>query len=347
MLLAAGILGCTDAKIVNFLEVDGGEDSSADRTSPPDAAPGCTPRRPPPRPPGDDSGDERQVFVIRDLSFNDGRAWFDYGLDLDGLCTSRTNPAAECLGPLVEDGNDGVDNAYAESFRGALLTALPDLEAMVTREHTAGRFAILVRIDGYNGTADDPQVQASVALTVCGVPRSVGAGCMAGAGPAWDGMDLFFAGDEAFVDGNEDMPRVVDDNAYVTGGRLYLRLPNYDNLVISDGTRSLDVGLVDATLIVELGSVDQPGQAVITGRWGSSRILQAGQRLGFCPGDASDQLYLMFAQNAVDQSADLREAGAPDPAVPCDAVSMALAGRAYPGLWGGVVPALPFPEPCQ
>lgn len=373
LLVALGLVtACTDAIIIDRGSRDGApaDGSTADGGVLPDGAcrpgdagvvgaPGCDLRRPPARPvcpPSDAGVDVSLLFALRDVSFKN-TDWATDGYDLDGLCTVDGTAPAECAGPgmreHVPDGEGGIDNAFARQIVPILTSAQPSFETDMQARQLEGRFTILLRIDGWNGLPDDPYVEVAFAQGICAA-REGDPPCsndMPGV-PAWDGADLFFAGESSFLGGDETMPLALDPAAYVANRTLVVRLPAGVSLQLAGADRILPVGLTDATLTGVLApGAETLRDVLLVGRWARSDVLSAADEGLLCvtdpAGHPEDLIARRALESALDQALDvMRESRGTMPPAECESVSLGIGFTGWAGRWGGLVAGPMIPDPC-
>jgi len=305
----------------------------------------CPVNRPPPRPTGDDPVDDGTVYTyaIRDLLMDqrEGR-WETIGYDLDNVCTETPDVLVECrapnaAAPAILDGDRGTDNALGGEVLPILLVALPDLQEVTRADQTKGAGVALINITGWNGEPDDPHVdvlfaQSSFGTTVVPdrvdsyafdlVDRSLSVNGEPWPGPEWAGGDHWYARSDNFLDGDLGRPRIRDDNAYVAGGTIVIRLP--DRFPITFGGQMLAVTflLSDAYFTVDISDDLQTVEgAIMAGRFATLDILDTVRGAGVCP-DSDD--YRSFS-TVLDLAADIRTVpGTGGAGVECDALSVGL-----------------------
>lgn len=315
-----------------------------------DAPAGPTLRQPPTRPSGEDEPDGPVVVLaLRDAFLDQGSDWAGTGLDLDGVHTAPGSSAGECPS-TCSDGEEGIDNVVGESLYPLLEAASPGLGAAVDDALENGRGNLVVEVRGWDGTADDPRVDASVVramvITSAGdaAPPALlfpaaGVATLADGSavppPAWDGGDWAWARSDGLIGGDPASPLVRDEDAYVAGGVLVMRLPERAELVLD----VLALRLSGAVLLVgPLGAAD--ASVTLAGRWAAADLLEAASRIGVCPGSA--QAGVLGAQ--LERVADLR--AAPGTTGPCDALSVGLGFTARAVRWAGVADGAPSSSAC-
>lgn len=340
-----------------------------DAGAPPEVPRGA---RLPERPDVDDEGstDER-IYVLRDPILNQQPdRWRTLGWDLDGRCTEppeamdagvgvdgggadaggadggASDPWAgwdlECTprrptsaGPVV-DGDACRDNAFGAYLTLALAALRTDVQADAQARMERGEYALLVRLRGYDGSEDDPLVEVDAWPTVYGAP----AGGMRGEPLLWDGSDELWLARESFSSVDEDRALIRDPQAYVSGGRLVMRIPTRADFNFASSEVLLRLRITDATISARIDA--DPAQplrdVVISGRWPLADFFDQLPLLGLCPGDPADEAIAQLVRDGVEPVADVAAepvVGDPPP-VPCEAVSVAVGLTGYPARIGGL-----------
>lgn len=324
----------------------------------------------PGRPSGPDESGPDRIYVLRDPVLNQQpERWRMLGWDLDGRCTEpprhdggdgdaggmdagvdaglpEGGPSwegwdIECTprhpdraGPIL-DGDECRDNAFGAYVSLALATLPEDPQAEAAMRMERGEFAVLLRIRGYGGGADDPQVEVDVWPTVYGAPR----GGMRGERLRWDGTDAFWIAEEGVSATDPDQAVIRDAQAYVAGGLLVMRLPTRAEFDFASREVLLRVRVTDGTLTGRIApDPSEPLRSVLlSGRWPLQDIFEQLPWLGLCAGDPRDEVVIALLRQGLESGADVRaEPGDPDaPLVPCEAISMAVEFTGYPGELGG------------
>jgi hypothetical protein len=312
--------------------------SDAGRDAPSGA---CTPRAAPPRPTTADLPDGPEVaFAMRDSFLDQGAEWEEIGLDLDGFCTVGSSSPSECMSRET-DGTDGIDNVFGDELYPLVEAVTPGLEdvARAAQEDGLGQPVLVLR--GWNGTANDPLVDASIASAVFSTSadgdtadappavtiRSPTDYELAGGGavplPVWDGLDWTWLREDAFFEGDILRANVRDEAAYVADGRIVVRLPNRIDIVLPTEEAGVLVRLGGATAIGTLSSdLRRIETLVVAGRWSVIDLLATAENVGICRGSPQ---YEVLATR-LGQIADLRatQPSEPDPAIPCNAISLGV-----------------------
>lgn len=346
---------------------DGG--GTADGGGAPDGGDGSGLRHPPP-PPSRDGTDPRDsteaLFAIRDPVLEQDSRWTEIGFDLDDRSTRGSDdPETSCsppTGAVEADGKGGVDNSIGHNILPIIDLAFDGrLEEVVRAEQRAGRGTVLVRLREWNGEADDAAVQATLLQSVAGAAAAAGGGAPEGEvvdgtvvgpggepleAPRWDGTDGYWARADGFLDGDPELPKAVDEEAYVTGGTVVLRLDGPARLLLSGPERAMVVRLTGLVLAVDLTDDLQAVEGMtVGGRWSMDDILATSRAFGVCPSSTEYSLL----QSSLEESADVtRLPGEGGPGVVCEALSLGLAfeGGARARLAGVATPP-ELPDGCE
>lgn len=295
----------------------------------PDVLP-CAHAEPPPRPPPNtgDPGDLELTFATRTIEVGDSYGedgtprYEDIGYDIDGTCTGQ-GEGSSCIAPPwatadITDGRSGRDNGWARAVFANYHAG--QITSTLNAEYATGRTGSLLRLRGYNGEANDDEVEADLFEgTLWPSPSQ-------GPAPQWDGHDQWQIGSLWLVpsDGvpkfSLDRPKYRDDHAYVTNGVLVAKWP-FILTGIFFGQKNTSYGIVVTARIERVGE----GWALRGGVL-SSRVKIADQLLQapslrdpenpWCTDDPEYPAYKEFWCAQV----DIRAEG-DDPAFPCDAIS--------------------------
>jgi hypothetical protein len=273
----------------------------------------------------------------RDGSLNQGRAWKQYGYDLDGkistaistdLCKPRAGAQTKSVYP---DGNGGIDNSFGAHLLGVILTFWANAPTRVDESLAAGKASVLIAVTGLGPDASyNPLGARAYEAAPLGKPA------------LFDGSDVWPVrpeslskpGDLAASTAFTESAYLVDDTWVAQmqgtlvltlplpdpGGELLLRLPIHDPLI----TMSLDAGRQHGTTGTLAGVI--PVDAL---RAEVARIYHA-----IDPACAEKTVSSIAAQ--VEQAADMRLDGSADPAQECDAVSIGVGFEAAAVQLGGV-----------
>lgn len=261
------------------------------------------------------------------------------GLDLDLTCTCQGQGPTCVAAHDSCDEAEGRDSAMAELF-GMLNTYL-QLDGGMSSYFSAaaedGWWTTLMRIEHYNGEADDAQVTLSW-YTTTGLQDVDG-------GPSWDGDDQWPVSDKALDAGSGvgdpvDYPLYSDPYAYITDHVLVAALPRAEVNIAGSAARVV---------------------LLLTGGGLTARLVQTNQGWALRDGVVgaripTDDLFSMLSSfRGVSQPVCMNSMAypafhsaiceAPDILIqplsagsPCEAVSFGLAFEADPALLGAVEP---------
>ena len=224
----------------------------------------CTSTNVPPPPTSADTETKRDiVFALFNIDFAiDGT--FRYGLNLDQRCTC---PAADaCQRPLGAD-------AACDSPRGvdsALTPLLGTLRAFKVVDQTTlneglrtGTSGALVRIEGYNGLADDPRVVVSVYGSTGSEER-----------PTGKPEDRWKVDVASLAGGVPYRPAYRDETAYVSSSRLVATFNFPIDIGGGPSQPPLRADLQAGIIVADIGPGGESLDGVIAGRWATKSILQ-------------------------------------------------------------------------
>ncbi len=312
---------------------------------------------PPPNPTADPGGNIDFVVAVRTVDLGDrdlgnGPTWPNLGYDLDKLCTCSSDPDGSCKAPnkTVCDGVDGRDNALGSLLSQVrTLFNLKDLSSDdLTTKIEGGGNTVLIRVQGYNGTANDAVVEVAWMASDDFDETNT-------APPKWDGSDEWPVISNSLVgkvapDGGTqfsvDNARYVDTAAYVTNGTLVASLP--------DGTFSLTA----KTAIQFSAAIFTASVKSSAGSWALEDGVLAGitkvsDILGTLPAIddplfgmplCTDNLLYSGIKELICEFPDMTILATP--AKPCDHLSMALRVSAQPATLGSVIVQKPGPSSC-
>lgn len=251
------------------------------------------------------------------------------GLDLDGLCTCPDRPA--CIGTKAnapcDPPDSGIDNAGELLFRSLAAQGVALDDTGLRTGIQAGQYGIVLRLGGYNGERDDPDVTVAVFNAAAvngdgGVPRE-------------DGTDQWSVDTESLLDNR--FPTYPSTRAYVAGGVLVaelLRLVIRARIPTGPATWSLiELDVRSAHVIARLGARTATGVVLeegrIAGRIPAASLLAQGMRSGAC----RDSGVYEAIKPIVCAARDLPNEPAKDGRdVSCDALSVGFGFRATPAL---------------
>ena len=331
-----------------------------------DAGPACPLHRPPPRPAMPDDGESLPdiVFAFENIQVDQGDAWRTIGYDLDGLCSIGDAPEVECFPPAASgvpeiDGEGGIDNVLGHQIAPLIVLQMPTLQFESVRDMHNGIGPPVLIVRGWNGEDDDSRVEVIWSQADFGTPGLADGGVptpMIPEGgiiyedggvpplPAWDGNDYWWVRADFFLDGDPTQPLIRDDNAYVAGRTLVLRLPNRVPLIFSGSVRALVVRLTDGIFTADISDDNETATAVLAGRWPVSDGLTDLVHANICLG--TDQHRMV--SRVMDLTADVRAVpGTGGRDVACDAVSIGTTFDGRRAHFGGVSDRFEIPTPCD
>jgi hypothetical protein len=266
------------------------------------------------------------------------------GFDLDSYCTVTlgqntcvATTSANDFQTYVDDFgglSGGVDNATFGLIKFTTIVGQAFNTALVNDALIAGTYGVLVRIDAYNGLADDPDVFAEWIPTL-GVEGAL----LPDGGPptpAFDESDVWIRDAEFWNQVTYDTSTMIDQNAYVTGGKLVahidgltMQLPIYATIVrltLRDAVMTADIVTVPDPQSPDGGTTFRLTNGVFAGRWttqqflaGIRTLLVSGQRV------CDDALEYAGAKITICPARDIASQQALDSTgAACDAVSVGI-----------------------
>jgi hypothetical protein len=307
---------------------------------------------------------------------NDENAWQEFGFDLDGRCTLSATcspessdgaapvpPAAGCQ-PSTQsvpfDGSYCRDNTLGRFVNTVTATPIGGDRFRLSNEGTncglcLGYFSYILRISGYNGGANDDRVRLDL-YPSGGLSTPYPFGCDDGAWrtfPCWQSADRWQV-DQAFLAGAPpavgSLPdsTLADPEAFVRDGYLVARwpaggvfwLPHRPGVALSSYPTQLVRGFVTGRLARGLDGTWVLDDGMIAGVLSRDGLLRGFRQLGLC---APDPLYDVL-QSFLGGNLDLRADEALDPALPCDAISLAIGFRARQATIGTALAITPLQE---
>ncbi len=310
-----------------------------------------------------------KLGALDDKGEKDPEAWERQGFDLDGICTNSsscpgaTRDVAACqkTGKTVAyDGQYCRDNTFGR-LESTLITGAEDIAQRYKLDDNAfncslcrGEFTFLIRIDQYNGEADDDTVRVDMYPSP-GLETPVPIEC---SGNQWRTAVCFtpsqrFTVQEDFLTdpsrtGSLLSPsKLYDDKAYVKDGYLVLRLPE-DTLFRFPSrpgqTATFPIRLNSAVVTAKIAKDrDQTWQAtdgIIAGRVKQSDLIDGFRLIGVCENESAYD----FMLEQIGENLDVLSNGNNDPKKPCDAMSLAVGFTATQATPGGAVAVEPLTE---
>jgi hypothetical protein len=291
-----------------------------------------------PLPPGgaDVGGDLSFVVAVREVLLADQEEVLLPGLNIDKTCTCPG--ASSCLPrdgadpELLCDGAGGIDVQSNRLFgQIALLTSNQFSSGGLSNDAEAGRWSLLMRVEGWTGEPDDARVR----FTLFPSP-----GFEEGVTPQWDGQDAWLIDERSLgSSGQVEDALYVDPSAYVVGGKLVASLPQ-TGVVFATGGSVLALEFSGAFLVATL--VREDGlyglrDGVLAAVWPSDRIFEAldGFRDGNGDPLCTNNPLFSIARNTICDMVDVFD-GLATPTSPCDALSVGIGFSADEATLGGV-----------
>lgn len=281
------------------------------------------------------------------------------GLDLDRTCTCPESDS--CV--LPAGGKRSCDDAEGRDNLGATLlgraaalfqTVRPDIiEARIR----SGVYTVLVGVQGWNGTPDDPSLLVSIGFS-SGFEDPGGRD--AGTSPKFDGTDTWSVHPAALLNGDAIIgkscsaapcvPANLDQSAYMRGGVIVAK---FDRVSVGIESGAFVLEVTSATLTAKLipSGTDTRIEGELAGRWPTDRLLASFASLRdpisdkpLCPDNPTYQALKKTVCDAADLASDPRKdrTGAP-----CDAVSDALSFTGSTAKLGTVVKGNTDAPPCS
>ncbi len=281
-----------DASTIVEGGTDAAPDSVADAT--PDTGPQCKHTRWPDHPDGGSGGGTSFVAAVRFIDFglgeDAGANLTPPGFDLDRFCTvtAGANSCGATLGSsdfqtyvADKDGlNGGTDNGGYGLLKYLGMVGDTIKQDKLNQALVAGAYGIAIRVSGWNGMPDDPDVFVEW-FPIIGV-RGADGGLTA---PRFDLADTWIRDGAYWNTLTYDTSNIIDQAAYVTGGKVVARL---DSLALSLPfyasylTISLHDGVVVADIVEASPGVYRLSNGTFAGRW-STRDLLAGVQTVYHP----------------------------------------------------------------
>jgi hypothetical protein len=352
MITFATALSCT---VMNGLHVPLPDAAVAEVEAGPDAAPDtsdpCVHARPPLPNQTDFGGAEGEILVaVRSFGFAaEAGAPTTIGFDVDNSCTCGSGKETCVSGEKHCDDVNGRDNTLA-SLLGQLKRAQGyDFEADINKRLDAGSEGILIRVQRYNGRADDSDVTVSI-YGSAGTGVSDGDGGILRVAPQWTKDDPWVL-DEGDLLGDFDshFSRNIASSAYVADSTLVATITPHIRLLA--GAYTTLKGTVFTGKIVQTPD----GPTIVGGtfgaRWPTTEILTslslvADPNTGilFCETPGFDSLAKSFICPAADVAIDpsLDNTGSP-----CNAISVGIDYTAAPAGFGTHTLVSPDVAGCQ
>lgn len=312
---------------------DGGDDAAQCVSERPPAPSGVT----------DAGGDTELVLALRTIDFHESGDGKSIGFDLDKTCTCQGEPSS-CALPAGSSEQDVCDGPGGRDNNGSILIASSAMLGLTSgslnQDVAKGDSSMLLRVRQYNGLPDDDQVSVAWLVPV-----------KLGKPPLWDGSDTWnIAGSSvAYHEGQPDLddPVVVDNLAYVTGGRLVASLKGGAKL----GMTSKFTMIIDnAFLVIKLVQGDAGWgmeEGVLAGIWRSADVLTNLRGLNIAQQAlcTNHPLYPNIKKGVCD-ARDI-SSNSLSPTAKCDAISLAFTFTGVAARLGAVIDVSASTSPCE
>ncbi|MDB4936517.1 MAG: hypothetical protein JWP87_3489 [Labilithrix sp.] len=267
------------------------------------------------------------------------------GYDLDKLCTCPDRRA--CKNPKAVDQQCDVPGTGIDNAAGGILNVLfpPQADALLQSSLRHGKKGIMIRVQGWDGSANDSDVSVSV-FNIVGLK-----GDEEGGAPATfdGGADEFIVDDASLLNAMDLGSRYFDTSAYVTNGLLVAAL-DYDfrlEVPTGDAAAVVFVPLRAARLVGKIERVGTTGlrmsNAQLVGRVPIAEIFAQLAAIGLCQNNPMYPTVKASTCAALDLPAKPANDGKD---VGCDALSIAIGITAGPAKIGGHAPSAGAQSPC-
>jgi hypothetical protein len=314
--------------------------SSSDNTS----SGGSTLGRPPAKPSAEKTtSTARHNFALQTLHLGDAdrngvasnNAWKKYGYNIDGLNTVKGAdgklPDNVCTpvkgGPKIEDGENGIDNAFGKQILPVILTAAgADAPKKINEGIADGSFTIMLDVVGLS---DDPK------QTATGLTGQIFAGAKfskTGAKPTFTPSDNWPVVPNLLVDPNNPASgsKIKFTDAYIVGGTFVNADPSAGGsgskitLSLAISGVSLDV-TVNQAIITFSHEGTKAKNGVIAGVIDTEELISGLKKVAgrisdsLCSGSAFDSI-----ADQIRQASDILADGTNRAGVPCTGISIGL-----------------------
>jgi hypothetical protein len=258
---------------------------------------------------------------------------FNLGFDLD--CSTRPGGLPVLCAPRSTTGWQplprGIDDALLQRALAPAYSAMPhdraiDLDTEVSGALEHGRWGVLVRVSGWNGGPDDPEVEVAIHTS----PGLVG-----GSAPDWSGADTWVP--YVDVDAEGLRPFALDGLVgYVTGGTLVVDATGRGAQLFRFGPQSsaftlLVTDLSFAGAITPRGISGLTATGIIEGDSAADAATALRAAVGPCAHGALGAL-LDGVRPLLSTAPDMPFAQDADPSASCDGISFGWALDAEPAL---------------
>lgn len=270
-------------------------------------------------------------------------AWKDLGYNLDGLISAvgspnHCQPAAGGKPTVMDDGNEGIDNAFGKTLMPLILSLANDAQEQVNEGLEDGDFTIIVDHTNIGSEANQVSVLSKL---------------YAGTGlegiPKWDGTDAWLVAPE-LLDNPADISTasVQFPNAYVADGVWVSGDLGDINLGLAVAGESITLRITQAVITMELDG-DTASNGVIAGILKTEELIGEIKRLAggfsaeFCSGTTIDSLL-----DQLRRASDIPSDGVQDPGKTCDGISIGIGFDGQKVLLGGIDELTPpGSDPCD
>lgn len=259
------------------------------------------------------------------------------GLDLDLTCSCH-GKGASCIEPIQHcDDDAGRDDSAKAIFNTLALAFGPSSfgSANLSAQAEDGIWTILFRVKGYNGTANDAQVEFDWYL-------STGFDKTTASKPAWQGGDAWKVTASNVNGANIDDPLYRDTHAYVSDNMLVASIPEIPILLPTGGLGHISFTLSGAGVLARISYDPElktyrliDGQVVgrikLTDVFKTISSFRDNKGKPLC----TNSPFYGLTKNNFCASADILAAPG-TPSLPCDAISFAIGFTADPAVFGVV-----------
>jgi hypothetical protein len=287
---------------------------------------------------------ETIVLAVHSIDLGEGEM-NPPGYDLDHTCACFMGMGPSCVSPIQHcDFPDGVDNGASKLVQLIQigLGAGNFGSSYFSTKADEGHWSLLIQVTGYNGMADDPQVDVAVF-------PSPG---LSGATPKWDGTDTWPVTASSVMNGDITKPVYVSMGAYVSNHVLVAALTTVPLTISGSTMQTITITLSEGVFTGTLSGVGNNWEVtdgILAARWAQEDIFGAlssyrnGMGQPFC---TNVPLVYSTAKTAVCNGLDILKDGAGAKSLPCDALSMGIGFKAQSALIGSVITPPPPTPGC-
>ena len=349
--VVGAIAACTVMNDLHLPPPKATDDASAPADASADAGEPCAIARvpAPPAPPVDGEDPASEILVaMRRMLLRETPA---LGYDLDGVCTCSPGPESCAVRDEAVhcDLDGGRDNAFATlSKRFTTFTGF-DVIGYANVRLEEGVQGYLVRVQGYNGGADDSDVTVSVYLSAGTVTTLDDGGTAVrppsfAEGEAWSIDPDYLVGDPAARTSKYTAQGYVSGNVLVAG---FAELP----LPLVEGVNTMvRSAVVTGRISKGDGGAPTIAEGILAGRIGADAML-AGLAQVFDPSSkrpfCDNPSFGPYARGVICPAADVTvESSSDGTNAPCDAISAGIAYEAVGASFGSLVRQSPNIDVC-